>query len=61
MPSPQVVSCLIEDFGCAGEMDKANYLYGIVQNIISLLGTASVQNGEHLTTCFSFQVARRLE
>ena len=39
-PSPEVVGRLIEGLGRAGEMDKVNYLYGVAQNIISLLGTA---------------------
>ena len=36
-PSPEVVGRLIEGLGRAGEMDKVNYLYGVAQNIISLL------------------------
>ena len=39
-PSPEVVGRLIQGLGRAGEMDKVNYLYGVAQNIISLLGTA---------------------
>lgn len=39
-PSPEVVGRLIEGLGRAGEMDKVNYLYGVAQNIVSLLDTA---------------------
>jgi len=39
-PTPEVVGRLIEGLGRAGEVDKVNYLYGVAQNIVSLLGTA---------------------
>ena len=39
-PTPEVVGRLIEGLGRVGEVDKVNYLYGVAQNIISLLGTA---------------------
>jgi pentatricopeptide repeat protein len=38
-PTPEVVGRLIEGLGRAGEMGQVNYLYGVAQNIISLLGT----------------------
>ena len=52
-PSPEVVGRLIEGLGRAGEMAKVDYLYGVAQNIISLLhdtntaqldGWAAVEN-----------------
>ena len=52
-PTPEVVGRLIEGLGRAGEMDKIDYLYGVAQNIISLLnagknvlldGWATVEN-----------------
>jgi pentatricopeptide repeat protein len=43
-PSPEVVGRLIEGLGRAGEMAKVDYLYGVAQNIISLLhGTETAQ------------------
>jgi len=36
-PSPEVVGRLIGGLGRAGEMAKVDYLYGVAQNIISLL------------------------
>ena len=39
-PTPDVVARLIEGLGRAGKMDKVNYLYGVAQNVISLLGNA---------------------
>jgi pentatricopeptide repeat protein len=43
-PSPEVVGRLIEGLGRAGEMAKVDYLYGVAQNIISLLhGTKTAQ------------------
>jgi pentatricopeptide repeat protein len=36
-PTPEVVGRLIEGLGRAGEMAKVDYLYGVAQNIISLL------------------------
>ncbi|KAH9995178.1 hypothetical protein BJV74DRAFT_338280 [Russula compacta] len=52
-PTPEVVGRLIEGLGRAGEMDKVDYLYGVAQNVISLLhagksvlldGWATVEN-----------------
>jgi pentatricopeptide repeat protein len=44
-PSPEVVGRLIEGLGRAGEMAKVDYLYGVAQNIISLLhGTETAQS-----------------
>jgi pentatricopeptide repeat protein len=52
-PTPEVVGRLIEGLGRAGEMAKVDYLYGVAQNIISLLpatnsaqvdGWAAVEN-----------------
>ena len=52
-PNPEVVGRLIEALGRAGEMAKVDYLYGVAQNIISLLhgpktaqldGWAAVEN-----------------
>ena len=43
-PTPEVVGRLIEGLGRAGEMAKVDYLYGVAQNIISLLhATKSAQ------------------
>ena len=42
-PNPEVVGRLIEGLGRAGEMTKVDYLYGVAQNIISLLGTDTAQ------------------
>jgi pentatricopeptide repeat protein len=43
-PTPEVVGRLIEGLGRTGEMAKVDYLYGVAQNIISLLhGTKSAQ------------------
>jgi len=43
-PTPDVVGRLIEGLGRAGEMAKVDYLYGVAQNIISLLpATESTQ------------------
>jgi pentatricopeptide repeat protein len=43
-PSPEVVGRLIEGLGRAGEMAKVDYLYGVAQNIISLVqGTETAQ------------------
>ena len=39
-PTPDVVGRLIEGLGRAGEMAKVDYLYGVAQNIISLLPAA---------------------
>ena len=36
-PNPEVVGRLIEGLGRAGEMDKVDHLYGVAQNILSLL------------------------
>ena len=36
-PNPEVVGRLIEGIGRAGEMDKVDHLYGVAQNILSLL------------------------
>ncbi|KAI9466556.1 hypothetical protein BJY52DRAFT_1232789 [Lactarius psammicola] len=52
-PNPEIVGRLIEGLGRAGEMDKVDHLYGVAQNIISLLredktamldGWAAVEN-----------------
>jgi len=37
-PNPEVVGRLIEGLGRAGEMGKVDHLYGVAQNILSLLG-----------------------
>lgn len=43
-PTPEVAGRLIEGLGRAGEMAKVDYLYGVAQNIISLLpATESAQ------------------
>ena len=42
-PNPEVVGRLIEGLGRAGEMTKVDYLYGVAQNIISLLDTDTAQ------------------
>ncbi len=43
-PTPQVIGRLIEGLGRAGEMAKVDHLYGVAQNLISLLlGTKSAQ------------------
>ena len=43
-PNPEVVGRLIEGLGRAGEITKVDYLYGVAQNIISLLhGTKTAQ------------------
>ena len=45
-PSPEVIGRLIEGLGRAGEMAKVDYLYGVAQNIISLLhGTKTQLDG----------------
>ena len=36
-PNPEVVGRLIEGLGRAGEMDKVDHLYGVAQDILSLL------------------------
>ncbi|KAH9007270.1 hypothetical protein EDB86DRAFT_2870952 [Lactarius hatsudake] len=36
-PKPEVVGRLVEGLGRAGEMDKVDHLYGVAQNILSLL------------------------
>ncbi|KAH9056399.1 hypothetical protein EDB87DRAFT_1233403 [Lactarius vividus] len=36
-PNPEVVGRLIEGLGRAGEMDKVDHLYGVAQNILSLM------------------------
>ncbi|KAF8263439.1 hypothetical protein EI94DRAFT_1740927 [Lactarius quietus] len=36
-PSPEVIGRLIEGLGRAGEMGKVDHLYGVAQNILSLL------------------------
>jgi pentatricopeptide repeat protein len=36
-PNPEVVGRLIEGLGRAGEMHKVDYLYGVAQNVLSLL------------------------
>lgn len=43
-PNPEVIGRLIGGLGRAGEMAKVDYLYGVAQNIISLLpGTETAQ------------------
>lgn len=53
LPNPEVVGRLIEGLGRAGEMDKVDHLYGVAQNILTLLredktamtdGWAAVEN-----------------
>jgi pentatricopeptide repeat protein len=36
-PNPEVIGRLIEGLGRAGEMDKVEHLYGVAQNVLSLL------------------------
>lgn len=42
-PTPEVVGRLIEGLGRTGEMAKVDYLYGVAQNIISLLHAEGAQ------------------